>query len=528
MPHVIAHPYHRRSRRLIDCCCVNTASVLLRRRVFVGVSGRPEEDRARSPTLVAMGQANAAAFPATEELLKARVARQSVITTVFVALVVLTLAGSKLADVTGFVSTRPTRHYAAVIDAGSTGTRLHVFTFSRGRFGGDETLRGEAFHAVEPGLKSYGADAAAAAASVDQLLAKARAVVPARERASTPLSVRATAGLRLMPEGREAADAIMKAVRDKIAASGFHAKSSESFVGIMDGADEGAHGWVSVNYLLGNFGGSPEKTVSVVDLGGGSTQIAYAVGSRAAKEAPDGYVREIQATSSKYSTYVRSFKGYGLVAVRAKIFNNGKNDDGSHPCLPAGFADSCEKNCYGLEPGETYAALGSGDGSDFDKCLAATMGALDVGSSSKSCTAKPCSFAGAWSTPRKTALYVMSYIVERAIQSGAVPPPKDATKILKISPADFKRAASRACATPAAELEDAFPLAARDGVDVHYLCLDLTYIYALLTAGYGAADDETVRMLDKIMYKRQAVEASWALGDGIAVLGAVRSASYRD
>ena len=88
----------------------------------------------------------------------------------------------------------------------------------------------------------------------------------------------------------------------------------------------------------------------------------------------------------------------------------------------------------------------------------------------------------------------------------------------------------RACATPAAELEDAFPLAARDGVDVHYLCLDLTYIYALLTTGYGATDDETLRMLDKIMYKRQAVEASWALGDGIAVLGAVRESresSYR-
>ena len=101
-----------------------------------------------------MGRANAAAFPATQELLKARASRQTFITAVFVALVVLTLAGSKLADVTGFESTRPTTHYAAVIDAGSTGSRLHVFTFARGRFGGDETLRGEAFHAVEPGLKS--------------------------------------------------------------------------------------------------------------------------------------------------------------------------------------------------------------------------------------------------------------------------------------------------------------------------------------------------------------------------------------
>ncbi len=55
-----------------------------------------------------MGRANAAAFPATQELLKARASRQTFITAVFVALVVLTLAGSKLADVTGFESTRPT------------------------------------------------------------------------------------------------------------------------------------------------------------------------------------------------------------------------------------------------------------------------------------------------------------------------------------------------------------------------------------------------------------------------------------
>ena len=97
----------------------------------------------------------------------------------------------------------------------------------------------------------------------------------------------------------------------------------------MDGSDEGAHGWVSVNYLLGNLGGRPEKTVSVVDLGADRRKIASLGGLSRPKEAPDGYVRTIQATSSKYSTYVHSFKGYGLVAVRAKIFNEGKNEDGS-------------------------------------------------------------------------------------------------------------------------------------------------------------------------------------------------------
>ena len=256
-----------------------------------------------------------------------------------------------------------------------------------------------------------------------------------------------------MPEGREAADAIVEAVRRKIANAGFH-PSSASFVSIMDGEDEGAHAWVSVNYLLGNLGGAPEKTVTVVDLGGGSTQIAYAVGGSAAKDAPKGYVRDIEAASATYRTYVHSFKGYGIVAVRPKIFSVGKNKDGSHPCLPNAFADSCEKDCYGLEPGETYAAIGSSDGSDFERCLLATTQALE---GEGNCAKAPCSFAGAWTTPRKTPLFVMSFIVERAIQGGAVPPPKRPTDVATMTPRDVKRAALRACSTPAAELEARFP-----------------------------------------------------------------------
>jgi apyrase len=241
------------------------------------------------------------------------------------------------------------------------------------------------------------------------------------------------------------------------------------------------------------------------------------VGGNAANEAPKGYVREIKAASATYRTYVHSFKGYGIVAVRPKIFSVGKNRDGSHPCLPNAFADSCEKDCYGLEPGETYAAIGSNDGSDFERCLLATKQALE---GEGKCANEPCSFAGAWTTPRKTPLFVMSFIVERAIQGGAAPPPKKPSDIATITPRDVKKAASRACSTPAAELEERFPVAKRDDVDVNYLCLDLTYVYALLTLGYGAGDDETIHMLDKIRYKRQDVEASWALGDGIAVLGA--------
>ena len=173
----------------------------------------------------------AQSYPQTQEYARARTFRQLALVVAFTVLVVALVALSALADVTGFESTRAAKtRYAVVIDAGSTGTRVHVFTFSRSAFAsGGEALRDETFRSIEPGLKSYGGDAEAAATSVEALIDVAKGVVPESARRETPFSVRATAGLRLMPEGREAADAIVEAVRRKIANAGFH-PSSASFV----------------------------------------------------------------------------------------------------------------------------------------------------------------------------------------------------------------------------------------------------------------------------------------------------------
>ena len=109
-----------------------------------------------------------------------------------------------------------------------------------------------------------------------------------------------------------------------------------------------------------------------------------------------------------YDVYVKSFKGYGIMAARAKILKLADPATGTHPCVPEGFEGGCKEKCYGLEPGEGYDAKAREEGADFDACLASVRKALKK---DDSCDSPPCSFAGAWTTPRSTKLYGMAHIV---------------------------------------------------------------------------------------------------------------------
>ena len=50
------------------------------------------------------------------------------------------------------------------------------------------------------------------------------------------------------------------------------------------------------------------------------------------------------------------------------------------------------------------------------------------------------------------------------------------------------------------------------------MCLDISYVYGLLTRAIGLKDSDTVTFVKKIDYKGVSVEAAWALGDAIAML----------
>lgn len=93
------------------------------------------------------------------------------------------------------------RTYAIIFDGGSTGTRIHIFTFlidhqvkSR-----KIMLESEQFFYTKPGLSYYAENVTKAAESLEPLLDKAYLVVPSLLTHRTQILLRATAGLRLLP-----------------------------------------------------------------------------------------------------------------------------------------------------------------------------------------------------------------------------------------------------------------------------------------------------------------------------------------
>lgn len=100
--------------------------------------------------------------------------------------------------------------YSIVIDAGSTGSRIHIFKFKKDppEAGGKLHLVKSTFNSLKPGLSSYRDEPQKAADSLRPLIETALGAVPEGRREDTGLSLKATAGLRLLPGSK--ADEILK------------------------------------------------------------------------------------------------------------------------------------------------------------------------------------------------------------------------------------------------------------------------------------------------------------------------------
>ena len=207
-----------------------------------------------------------------------------------------------------------------MIDAGSTGSRIHVYKFNN--CGTSPEYEYEAFRMTQPGLSSYKGRPTAAAESLDVLLDEAMRIVPESFRKCTPVAVKATAGLRLL--GPEHSVEILRAVERRLHEKYPFPVQKKDGVVIMDGKDEGVYAWITANYLLNTIrADTPANTPSyaVLDLGGASTQIVFEPKfSKPDSSLVEGdHKYDLEFGGKKHILYQHSYLGYGLMRARKSV-----------------------------------------------------------------------------------------------------------------------------------------------------------------------------------------------------------------
>ena len=102
--------------------------------------------------------------------------------------------------------------------------------------------------------------------------------IPADRHSETVLYMLATAGMRVLPEISQAA--ILAEIRRRTPLlTNFH--FADNHVNVISGKEEGMYAWISANYVLNRLrigeNGKREESVGIIDMGGGSIQIAFEV-----------------------------------------------------------------------------------------------------------------------------------------------------------------------------------------------------------------------------------------------------------
>ncbi|KAK9683978.1 hypothetical protein RND81_10G178700 [Saponaria officinalis] len=401
--------------------------------------------------------------------------------------------------------------YAVIFDAGSSGSRVHVFCFDKNLdlvpIGDDLEL----FVQKKPGLSAFASDPQEAANSLVSLLKQAEDAVPKELRGKTPVRVGATAGLRQL--AGDAPEKILQAVKDllKDKSSLKSDPSDKDWVAVLDGTQEGAFQWVTINYLLGHLGKKYSGTVGVVDLGGGSVQMAYAISESDAAKAPkpspgeETFVREMYLKGRKYHLYVHSYLRYGLLAARAEIIK--AVGESGNPCILAGYDGSY------IYSGVSYEVSTSSSGPDVDACRSFTLQALRV---NETCTHMHCSFGGVWNGgggDGQKNLFVASFFFDRAAEAGFV---DSQTPVATVRPSNFMDAAKIACGTKLEDAKSKYPNVEEDNLP--YLCMDLVYQYTLLIDGFRLHPSQSMTLVKRVPYGNSQVEAAWPLGSAIDVM----------
>ncbi|RVE65410.1 hypothetical protein OJAV_G00116270 [Oryzias javanicus] len=427
------------------------------------------------------------------------------------ALVVLLLLAIPVQD----VQEAPGFMYGIVLDAGSSHTALFIYRWPADKQNGTGVVTQHAeCHVKGKGISSYAGQKGEAGKSLVDCLDQAVRDIPKAKHQLTPVYLGATAGMRLLNKSNpQQSDQILKEVGDKIKSYPFKFEGAA----ILSGQDEGAYGWVTVNYLSENFikygfigrWMSPGRTtVGALDLGGASTQITFATRER---------VEEKQNTmkmllyGQTYSLYTHSFLCYGINQVYMRMLAHVVKSQGyvqsvTNPCYPADvnstlkmeevFGSPCteEHKPKPYNPEATLTVKGSGNYQQCEENMSHLF-------SFKDCPYSQCSFNGVFQ-PNVTGNFMAFstfFYVHSFLQKLTGTPVN--------SPQQLQEATQTVCSMTFSQMSSRVPEMSRF---LKNYCTASMFIKTLVLKGY-AFDNST---FPQISFQKKAggTSVGWALG----------------
>lgn len=215
----------------------------------------------------------------------------------------------------------------AVVDAGSTGSRLHIYAYERDKTNTPIQIKEIWSKKINPGFSTL-------EPRQDQMNAYLDSLFSSATEKNIPVYFYATAGMRLLPQPKQ--QQLYALLQNWFQRnSNWQIRSFKT----ITGTEEGTYGWLSVNYQTGALAANTEKPSGVLDIGGASTQVSFPVSENNSIDQAD--LQEIKVYGKQFKIYVHSFLGLGQNEVTHQFLDT----------------ESCYSNEYELPKG----TIGNGD-----------------------------------------------------------------------------------------------------------------------------------------------------------------------
>ena len=322
------------------------------------------------------------------------------------------------------------------------------------------------------------------------LIERAKKIVPRSHWKTTPIYLKATAGLRQI--GEEEAEKVLESVREVFKESGFRFDNG-NWASILSGNDEGIFSWITVNYLMEKEKG---ETVGTLEMGGGSSQIAFVPRDVVEEKNKSCDVPEVDVKfkGDDVKLYTKSHANKGIKRAKQIVFEEFERMRQliDNPCVNSGAVQMK----IPFVDGKSLKMTGQGD---FGKCRKAIDEIVKAKSAEEECHCELCTYAGE-AQPKPIPTYIaFAFYAERTVKLGLPP---------KLTVEDIRKKGEEVCGMSLQQVEKEFPDVANGKAED--LCFDLASVTANLEVGHNLKEGMGTELL--VLDKINGVELGWSLG----------------